>query len=139
MRCLPYGERNARSWPTVLARYGAKYSSSGSMDGLGGAGPDATPTLPQRAPGRAQPGIGSLNEFGSRAATVVWRAVPRRLPSSTGMSGPHSSAMTCRHAPHGLTGPGVSAITASAAKSPGLQPAAMAANSAVRSAQLHGP
>ena len=42
--------------------------------------------------------------------SLIW---PFRLVKMTGMFGEQSSEITCLHAPHGDTGPGVSAATAS--------------------------
>src|SRR5450830_1736799 len=62
-----------------------------------------------------------------------------RLVSTTGKSLPPNSKITWRQAPHGEIGSAVSPVTASMAKSPGLQPCATALKNAVRSAQLHKP
>ncbi len=61
---------------------------------------------------------------------------PSRFAEHTG-SVVENSASTCRHAPHGVTGSFESATTANASNS--RSPAATAAHTAARSAQIVSP
>ena len=75
----------------------------------------------------------------ANSLTVVSLMSPFIFPMITFISGLHSSTSTCRHTPHGVHGPSVSATMAIAWKLPASWPSAIARNNAVRSAQLVGP
>lgn len=78
-----------------------------------------------------------MNAPGKSSFTVTVAVFPVKFVNITGISGAQNSLMTCLHAPHGETGPSVSATTTNCLKS--RFPSDTALKIAVRSAQFVKP